>query len=242
MGAGSAGERTIGRRRFLGAAVMGGVGVVGARGARGNATIAPGLVRVGSVNERLNRVARERSGPDRRVVTYQQAIASTPDGFLPTSIGGVFLASRPSSFVVAAGQPMRPVAVAITPSTLVWAGGMEKQGDLSGCSVGDSLFAETAFSSNGGRVALWVETNLAVYWGTIAGVSENTLTVTTSDYGSGQGATLDIQIVSMTLLSSTPTIGQSIYCVAGTESPDPANPGLIWGRYVETWNAVGSWS
>jgi hypothetical protein len=170
-------------------------------------------------------------------------MASTPDGFLPNSITGVYAASRRSAFVVAAGTPARPIAVAVTPTTIVWAGGKQKLGDLSGCSIGDSVFAETVFTNLGSRVALWLETNLTVYWGTVTKVSDRALSVATAyGYDNSSGKTEEMQIVDMTQIVSAPAVGQSIYCVAGTARPDTANPGTIWARYVETWDSSDDWS
>jgi hypothetical protein len=169
-------------------------------------------------------------------------MASTPDGFLPTSVSGLFAGSRPGSVVLAAGSKLQPVSIAVTPQTMVWAGGKQLMGNLSNCKVGDSTFVATAFTSLGTRVALWMETNLAVFWGVAVASSDTTLTVATSPgYSVGNGATVEILYAAMTEMAAQPVAGESVYCVTTTSSPDLSNPGTIWARYVESWATAGAW-
>jgi hypothetical protein len=238
------GDGKVGRRGLLGGALLG-TGAFAVT--RGNINAAYGATRA-----RRSRLLRQRGDAraeaaqakgGRTARTAESLKASTPDGFLPNSIQGLLVSARGNSFVLAAGPSLQPIRVTLQPGTDVWAGGYHRQGDASLCNVGDNVFAETAFTPGGARVAKWLEANSAVYWGVVRAVTPTSVTVATKlGYGNGAGATLEIRYMPMTnLTTGAPNVGDSIYCVATTSSPSNANPGTIWARYVETWQGAGSY-
>lgn len=216
---------TFPRRRLLGAMLVGTAGMATGGLLPGGAA---GAIRSG----RGRAAARVRQPAPPGVLTAEQAKTTTPDGFLPNSIGGVFAASGPASFVLIAGPSQTAVTVSLTPSTLVAAGDSVLVGDVSKCNAGDRAFVATSFNPIGGRVASFVEVNAATYWAIVTGVRGNTLMCTTTDWGSARNSDIEIELMPMTATDNgLPAVGDGIYCVATKSTPQ--NPERIWARFLE---------
>jgi hypothetical protein len=227
-------SRTLSRRRMLGGMLVGGAGLAAGGLLPGGASAAAPAGRRLQLQADADgkQAALAAMGINGR--TAAQAKATTPDGFLPDSITGLFAAARSSSFVLLAGPHQQPVTVGIGPNTHVWVADAHRLGDLRGCNVGDVVFAATSFGPLGGRVASFVEVNAAAYWATVTAVKGNTLVCTTASRRTeAPSSQIEIQITPMTTTESgLPVAGNGIYCVATKSTP--RNPSRIWARFIET--------
>lgn len=227
------------RRRLLGGMLLGGAGL-----AMGGF---PQRAAAGSVRGRRLQLQADPGGKQAAVaamrprgMTADEARASTPDGFLPDSVGGIFASAGPSSIVVIGGPQQRAVTIAITPNTTVFAGGRIAAGDVSSCNPGDHVFVATTFNSVGGRVATFIEVNAATYWATVTAVNGNTLTCSTSKWSDTPNSVVEIEITPATTTDKgLPVPGNGIYCVATKATP--SNPTRVWARFIETF-AEPTWS
>jgi hypothetical protein len=171
-------------------------------------------------------------------MTAAQARASTPDGFLPNSIAGVFASAAPGSMVLIAGPDQKAVTVGVHPAAPVWVGAVPAQGDVSACRPGDLVFAATSFGPLGGRIASFVEVNSSAYWATVTGVAGRRLSCRTVARTNKPSTDIEIEMTPATVAENgVPVVGDGIYCVATQATP--TNPKVIWARFIETFDQPG---
>jgi hypothetical protein len=150
-----------------------------------------------------------------------------PDGFLPGTVIGTYVAARPPMFLLSAGSPARAVKILLQPSTRVTAGGYRVLGDLSHSKIGDELSVATRIDATGTRVALFVDSNLRTYWGTVTTIAGNVITCQTGSYGASKWSTVSFSLVPYSQVDpAMPQVGDAIYCAATCSEAQHAN--YIW--------------
>jgi hypothetical protein len=163
-----------------------------------------------------------------------------PDGFLPGTVIGTYVAARPPMFLLSAGSPARAVKILMQPSTRVTGGGYRVLGDLSHCKIGDELSVATRIDETGTRVALFVDANLRTYWGTVKSIAGNVITCKTGSYGASKWSTVTFSLVPYSQVDpAMPQVGDAIYCAATCS--EAQHPHYIWPSALQGFGKK-SWS